>query len=81
MYHRLEGVKYPYEDNLMWKKEGTTLVSKYKGAILGVDKETKLVGIFDKKEMITPVSIDEAASSNSKLSVPCKNYFRTDYVL
>ena len=55
-------------------------MSKYKGAILGVDNETKLVGIFGEKEMITPVSIDEAASSNSKLSVPCKNYFHTYYI-
>ena len=66
------------KDYNMWKKEGTTLVSKYKGAILGAHKETKgLVGFFGENEMITPVSIGEGASSNSQFSLPCENYFHT----
>ena len=43
----------------MWKKEGTGLVSKYKGAILGVHETEGLVVFLEDHEQITPISIDD----------------------
>ena len=53
----------------LWKKEGTNLVSKYKGAIFGIHETKGLVASLEENEMITSISIDEDATSNFELSL------------
>ena len=58
------------EDNQLWKKHGGNLVSKLSGAVLGVHETEGLVSFVGSNETITPVSVDEAATSNYELLVP-----------
>ena len=58
------------EDNQLWKKHEGTLVSKVSGAILGVHETEGLAGFVGISETITPVSVDEAATSSYQLLVP-----------
>ena len=57
------------EDYQLWKKHGGNLVSKLSGAVLGVH-ETELVSFVENVETVTPVSVDEAATSSYELLVP-----------
>ena len=57
------------EDYQLWKKHGGNLVSKLSGAVLGVH-ETELVSFVESVETVTPVSVDEAATSSYKFLVP-----------
>ena len=56
----------------MWKKEGNYLVSKYNGAVLGTHETRGLAAFLEDNEMITPILIDEDATSSFEFSLPCK---------
>ena len=58
------------EDYQLWKKHGGNLVSKSSGAVLGVHETEGLAGFVGSNETITPVSVDEAATSSYELLVP-----------
>ena len=58
------------EDYQLWKKHGGNLVSKLSDAVLGVHKTEGLVSFVESNEIITPISIDEAATSSYELLVP-----------
>ena len=58
------------EDYQLWKKHGGNLVSKSSGAVLGVHETEGLGGFVGSIETITPVSVDEAATSSYELLVP-----------
>ena len=55
----------------MWKKEGNHLISKYDGNMLGVHETRGLVTLSEDDEMITPILIDENATSSFELSLSC----------
>ena len=46
------------------------MVSKVSGAVLGVHETEGLAGFVGSNETITPVSVDEAATSSYELLVP-----------
>ena len=58
------------EDNQLWKIYEGNLVSKVSGAVLGVHETEGLTGFVGSTETITPVSVDEAATSSYELLVP-----------
>ena len=58
------------EDNQLWKMYEGNLVSKVSGAVLGVHETEGLAGFGGSNEIITPVSVDEAATSSYELLVP-----------
>ena len=58
------------EDNQLWKIYEGNLVSKVSGAVLGVHETEGLTGFVGSNETITPVSVDEAATSSYELLVP-----------
>ena len=58
------------EDNQLWKIYEGKLVSKVSGATLGVHETEGLTGFVGINETITPVSVDEAATSSYELLVP-----------
>ena len=58
-------------DSQMWKKEGNHLISKYDGNMLGVHETKGLVTLSEDDEMITPILIDENATSSFELSLSC----------
>ena len=57
------------EGNQLWKQSEGSLVSKTSGAILGVHETEGLAGFVGSNETITPVSVDEAATSSYELLV------------
>ena len=50
-------------------------MSKYKGAIFGIHETKGLVASLEANEKITPISIDEDATSNFESSLFGKYYF------
>ena len=58
------------EDNQLWKIYEGNLVSKVSGAVLGVHETEGLTGFVGSTETITPVSVDETATSSYELLVP-----------
>ena len=58
------------EDNQLWKNYEGNLVSKVSGAVLSVHETEGLVGIVGSNEIVTPVSVDEAATSSYEFLVP-----------
>ena len=46
------------------------MVSKVSGAVLGVHETEGLVGIVGSNETVTPVAVDEAATSSYEILVP-----------
>ena len=58
------------EDNQLWKMYEGNLVSKVSGAILGVHETEGLAGIVGSNEIVTPVSVDETATSSYEFLVP-----------